>query len=104
MSPVLITTMSKDMVEQLKLSHKVVHLVNRAITKICVTLLQYSVDKPETFHFQIRLFAKKKEHGKFRQILYVNYEIEEIIYLLDATKSVHDEAITNPPNVQSYKN
>ena len=46
--PVLMRTMSKDMDEQLKLAHKVVDVVDRANRKICVTLLQYNVDKPES--------------------------------------------------------
>ena len=47
LSPVLITTLSKDMDEQHKLADKVVDVVDRANRKICVTLLRYSVDKPE---------------------------------------------------------
>ena len=38
--PVLIPTMSKDMVEQLKLAQKVVDILNRANRKICVTVLR----------------------------------------------------------------
>ena len=37
LTPVLITTMSKDMEEQLKPAHKVVDVVDRAKRKICVT-------------------------------------------------------------------
>ena len=48
LTPVLIPTMSKDMDEQLKLAHKVVDVVDRANRKICVTLLPYNVDKPES--------------------------------------------------------
>ena len=47
--PVLIPTVSKNMDEQLKLSHKVVDVVDLANKKICVTLLRYNVDKPESF-------------------------------------------------------
>ena len=47
LSPVLVSTLSKDMDEQLKLAHKVVDVVDRANRKICVTLLRYSVNKPE---------------------------------------------------------
>ena len=39
-SLVVIPTTSKDMDEQLKLSHKVVDIVDRANRKTCVTLLQ----------------------------------------------------------------
>ena len=49
-TPVLMPTKSKDMDEQLKLAHKVVGVVDRANTKICVTPLRYNVDKPESSH------------------------------------------------------
>ena len=49
LTSVLIPTMSKDVDEQLKLAHKVVNVVDRANRKICVTLLRYNVDKPESY-------------------------------------------------------
>ena len=69
LSPELIPTMSKDMDEQLKLAHKAVDVMNRPNRKICVTLLRYSVDKPESSYAQVRLFARKTEDGKFQQIV-----------------------------------
>ena len=69
LTPVLLPTMSKDMVEQLKRAHKVVDVVERANRKICVTLLQYSVDTPESSYAQVRLFARKKEDEKFQQVV-----------------------------------
>ena len=95
--PVLLPTMSKDMDEQLKLAHKVVDLVDRANTKICVTLLRYNVDKPESSFAQVRLFARKKKDEKFQQVVYVNYKLEDFIYLLDVMNSVYDKVITNQP-------
>ena len=97
LTPVLIPTMSKDMDEQLKLAHKVVDVVDRANKKICVTLLRYNVDKPESSYAQIRLFARKKEDEKFQQVVYVNYKFEEFIPLLDVMSSVYDKVITNQP-------
>ena len=97
LSPVLIPTMSEDMLEQLKLAHKVVDVVDRASGRICVTLLRYNVDKPESFYAQFRLFARKKEEEKFQQVVYVNYKLEEKIYLLDVKNSVYDKGITNQP-------
>ena len=47
-SLVLILTLSKNIDEHLKLAHKVIDEVDRGETKICVTLLRYSVDKPES--------------------------------------------------------
>ena len=88
LSPVLIPNNSNYMNEQLKLAHKVVDLVDGANWKICVTLLRYNVDKPESSYAQIRLFARKKEDEKFQQVVYVNYKVEEFIYLLDVMNSV----------------
>ena len=48
LSPVLQTTLSKDMEEQLKLVHKVIDVVDCPNKRICVTLLRYEVDNPET--------------------------------------------------------
>ena len=58
LTPVLIPTMSRDIDEQLKLAHKVVDVVDRINRKICVTLLRYNVDKPESSYAQIRFFAR----------------------------------------------
>ena len=53
LTPMLIPTMSGDMYEQLKLAHKVVDVVDRATRKICVTLLLYNVDNPESSYAQV---------------------------------------------------
>ena len=97
LTPVLIPTMSRDMDEQLKLAHKVVDVVDRTNRKICVTLLRYIVHKPESSYAQVRLFARKKEDEKFQQVVYVNYKLEEFIYLLDVMNSVYDKVVTNQP-------
>ena len=97
LTPVLIPTKSRDMDEQLKLAHKVVDLVDRTNRKICVTPLRYNVDKPESSYTQVRFFARRKEDENFRKVVYVKYELEELIYLLDVLKSVYDKVITNQP-------
>ena len=97
LTPVLIPTMSRIMDEQVKLAHKVVDVVDRTNRKICVTLLRYIVDKPESSYAQVRLFARKKKDEKFQQVVYVNYKLEEFIYLLDVMNSVYDKVITNQP-------
>ena len=83
LSPVLQSKISKDIEEQLKLIHKVIDVVDRANRMICVTLLQYKVDNPDTSYAQVRLFGRKNEEDKFQQIVYVNYRLDEFIYLLD---------------------
>ena len=97
LTPVLIPTMSKGMVEQLKLAHKVVDVVDRANRKICVTLLRYNVNKPESSYAQVRSFVRKKEDETFQQVVYVNYKLEKFIFLLDVMNSVYDKNISNQP-------
>ena len=80
--PVLIPTMAKDIYEQLKLAHNVVDVVDRANRKVCVTLLRYNVDKPESSYAQVQFFARKKKDEKFQHVVFVNYKLEEFIYLL----------------------
>ena len=86
--------MPKDMDGQLKLSHKVVDVVDRGNRKYCVTLLRYNMDKPESSHAQVQLFARKKETERFQQVVYVIYKFEEFIYLLDVMNSEDDKVIT----------
>ena len=59
------------MEEQLKLVHKVLDIVDRPKRRICVTLLRYRMDNPETSYAQVRLFGRKTEEEKFQQIVYV---------------------------------
>ena len=102
-SPVLQSTLSKDMEEQLKLVHKVIDFVDRPSRRICVTLLRYKVDNPETSYARVRLFGRKKEEEKFQQIVYVNYRLDEFVYLLDVKNSVYDKVIANQPFVIFYE-
>ena len=85
---VQVKLLAKDMEDQLKLTHKVVEVVDQPDSKICVTMLRYNVEKPETSYVQVRLFCRKKDEEKFNQIVYVNYKLEKFIYLLDVIKSV----------------
>ena len=79
LTPVQIPTLSKDMDEQLKLSSKVVDVVDQANKKICVTLLRYDVDKPESSYALFRLSAREREDKMFQQVFYVNHKLEEFI-------------------------
>ena len=85
------------MEEQLKFVHKVIDVVGCPKRRICVTLLRYKVDNPETSYAQVRLFGRKKEEEKFQQIVYVNYKLDEFIYLLDSMNSVYDKVVANQP-------
>ena len=75
-----------------------IDVVYQANRNICVTLLRYRVAKPESSYDQVRLFAKKMEKETFQQIVYVNYKLEEVIYLLDVVDSVYDTDNTNEPS------
>ena len=97
LTPVLIPTTSRDMDEQFKLAHKVVDVVDRTNGKICVTLLRYNLDKPESSYAQVQKLARNKEDENFQQVVYVNYKLEKFIYLLDVMISVFDKVITNQP-------
>ena len=97
LSPVLQSTVSKDMEEQLNLVHKVIDVVHRPRRRICVALLRYIVDNPQTSYAQVRLSGRKTEEEKFQQIVYVNYRLDEFIYLLDVMDSVYDKVIANQP-------
>ena len=97
LSPLLQSTLSKDMEEQLKLVHKLIDVVDRPNRKICVTLLRYSVDNPDYSYAQVRLFGRKAEEEKFQQIVFVNYKLDEFLYLLDAMNSVYDKVFANQP-------
>ena len=81
--------MSKDMDEQLKLAHKVVDVVDRANQNICVTLVRYNVEKPASVFAQVQLFARKKEDEDFQQVVFVNYKLEDFIYLLELMTAVY---------------
>ena len=85
------------MEEQLKLVHKVIDVVDRPNRRICVTLLRYNADNPETSYAQVRPFRRKKEEEKFQQLVYVNYKLDEFVYLPDVMYSVYDKVIANQP-------
>ena len=97
LSPVLQSTLSTDMEEQFKLVHKVIDVVDRPNRKICVRLLRYKADNPDTSYAQFRLIGRKKEEENFQQTVYVNYRLDEFIYLLDVMNSVYDKVIANQP-------
>ena len=85
-SSVLISTSSKDMLEQLKLAEKEVDVVNRAIKEMCVTILQYKVDKPQSSFAQVLLFARMKEDAILQQIVCVKHKFEKLINLFGYKK------------------
>ena len=96
--PVLQSTLSKDMEEQLNLLvHKVIDVVDRPNKSICVTLQRYKSDNPETSYDKVRLFGRKKEEENIQETVYVNKILDEFVCLLDVMNSEYDEVIANQP-------
>ena len=52
--------LAKDMVKQVKLTHRVAEVVDRPHRKICVTMLRHKVEMAETSYVQVRLLGRKK--------------------------------------------
>ena len=66
----------------------------------CATMwpeTSYAHVKPETSYAHVRLFGRRKDEEKFNQIVYMNYKLEDFIYLLDVINSVYDKVIANEP-------
>ena len=103
LSSLITPTMSKDFNEQLKLAQNVVDVLNQANRNYCGTLLRYSVDKPEIFYAQVRLFAQMKEDEEFYQNFSVHFERQEFFYLIDIVNSVYVELFLIKPLVMSFK-
>ena len=97
LSPVLQSTLSKEMEEQMKLVHKVIDVLDCPNRRICVPLLRYKADNPETSYAQPRLFGRKKEEEKFEQIVSVNYTLDEFAHLADVSNSVYHKVIESLP-------
>ena len=53
------------------------------------------MDKPESSYAQVRIFATRNMDKKFQQFVYVNYKLEEFIYLFDLKISVDDNVFAN---------
>ena len=77
--------------------NKVIDVVDCPNRRICVTLLRYRVDNPETSYAQVRLFGRKKEEEKFQQTVDVTYKLDGFTYLLDVMNSVYDKVIADQP-------
>ena len=95
--PARVKLLAKDMEELLKLTHKVVEVVDRSHRKICVTMFCYNVQKPETSYVQVRLFGRRKDEGNFNQTVSVNCKLDKFIFLFDAMNSIYDKVIANEP-------
>ena len=55
------------------------------------------MEKRETSYVQVLLFERRTDEAKFFQIIYVNYKLDEFIFLLDVMNSVYDKVIANEP-------
>ena len=60
------------------------------------------MEKPETPYVRVRLFGRREDEEKFNQIVYVNYKLDEFIYLLNVMNSVYDKVIANEPVCKNF--
>ena len=74
--PKQVKLLAKVLEEQLKLTHKVVEVVDRPHRKICVTMARYNVEKLETSYVQVRLFVRRRDEEKINPVGSVNYKFE----------------------------
>ena len=86
---------SKDLDEQLKHVQKAITIVDRPRRKIIATMKKYCLDKPESTYVQLRLFTRNSEHDKFQRLVFVNYEYDEFLCLLDVITSISDQVLSN---------
>ena len=100
--PKQVKLLAKDMEEQLKLTHKVVEVVDRPHRKSCVNMLRYNLEKRETSYVQVRLFGRRRNEEKFNQNVYVIYKLDELIYLLVVMSCVYDKVNANEPLCNVY--
>ena len=82
LSPVLQSTLSKEMEEQLKLVHKVIDVADCPNRRICVTPLRYKADDPETSYAQVRLFGRKNEEEKFQNLCMSTIKLRNLFIFL----------------------
>ena len=97
MCPVVLPILSKNLGEQMKLAHKVVDVVDRPKRKIFVTLLPYTVDKPESSYAQVGIIARKRKDERFQRGVSVKYKLQEVFFLLDVMLSLCDISFDDQP-------
>ena len=68
LSPVLQSTLCKNMEEQLKLVQNVIDVVDRPNRKVCVTILRYKADNPDSSYAQVRLFGGRWRKKNFNKL------------------------------------
>ena len=92
---VVTSRLSKDLDEQLKHVQKDITIVDRPKRKINATMKKYNIDKPENTYVELRLFARNSEHDNFQQLVFVSYNFDESLYLLDSITSLSDQLLSN---------
>ena len=92
---VVTSPLSKDLDEQLKHVQKAITIVDQPKRKIIATMKKYCMDKPESTYVHLRLFRRNSEHGKFQQLVFVNHNYDEFLYLFDVITSISDQVLSN---------
>ena len=88
---------ARDLEIQLKQVQKAYDVVDRSHRKVIVTMMRYKIDEPDTSYVQVRLFGRRKVEEDFKQIVFVNYKLDEFVYLLDVIQSACDQILDNQP-------
>ena len=86
-SPLLIPTMSKDMVEQLKVAHKVVRIVDRANRQFCVTFTVHCCGtlwtSQKAFMLKSEFLQGRERTKSFKKLFRLNINLKiSSVYLM----------------------
>ena len=95
LSLIEITNKFKDLPEQVNLVNKMVDVVDKSNRDFYVLLLQYNVEKPQSFYAQVQIFAKRKEEVEFEPI--VN-KTDEYIFQFIVMKRLDDNILRSSPS------
>ena len=95
-STVVITTMSKDLEEHFKLTHKVIDVMDQKKRGDLCYSAAVQCGKAKEFICSSSKVCNEEGRDSSR-IVYVNYKLDEFIFLLDVMNSVYDKVITIKP-------
>ena len=80
--PVLQSTLSKDMEEQLKLVHKVIDVVDCPNRRICVTLLRYKLENPEISMLKFVYSDRRRRKKNFSKLCVSTIDLTNLYIFL----------------------
>ena len=69
--------------------------MDRPKKKTIASMKKYYKDRPESTCVQRRFFTRNSEYDEFQQLLFVNNNFAEFLYLLDVITSISDQVKSN---------